>query len=61
MMERYVQSQKDITTRNVGPDGEWTDPNAIAAHQGRYKLYVEWMKEYLDIEYRYLDMGCRNG
>ncbi len=61
MEEKYVQSQKDITTRNLGVDGEWSDPNAIAAHQGRYRLYVGWMSEYLEMEYRYLDMGCRNG
>ena len=33
----------------------------IESHRTRYGWYLDWLRQYLKTEYRYLDIGCRNG
>ena len=58
-MEDYERSQIDMTSKNLKE--EWTVPSTVAAHQARFGWYLDWLREYLKAEYRYLDLGCRNG
>ncbi len=59
MKEEYLSGQVDMTSKNLKE--EWSIPSTVAAHQARYNWYLDWLMPYLEMEYRYLDMGCRNG
>ena len=58
-MKEYRQNQRDVTSKNLKE--EWTVPSTVAAHQARFNWYLDWLEEYLEADYHYLDLGCRNG
>lgn len=55
-MSKYVEDQKIISNKTLKEFNEH-----IKGHIIRYGWYLDWLKPFLDKNYRYLDLGCRNG
>lgn len=55
-MEKYIEDQIKISSKTL----EEFDDN-INSHRARYGWYLNWLISHLKADYRYLDLGCRNG
>ena len=55
-MDDYIRNQIDVSTR---PLEEWEESHS--SHVARYGWYLKWLRPYFDVDYRYLDIGCRDG
>lgn len=55
-MEDYIRNQLDVSKRTLE---EWKEHHF--SHVARYGWYIKWLRQYFDIDYRYLDLGCRDG
>ncbi len=55
-MEGYLENQEEMSDETL--DDFILD---IKSHLVRYGWYLDWLEKYLKEDYRYLDLGCRNG
>jgi ubiquinone/menaquinone biosynthesis C-methylase UbiE len=54
--DEYKKSQFDISEKNLAEFEQY-----IKSHIWRFGTYLDWVQPYLKKEYKYLDLGCRNG